>query len=75
MVEDGKPWVYEMTGEFKAGLATVPAESIEGTTRRLPLVTYAADYLYVAVYDPPPGVDPEKVARLGPGQARGGTSL
>lgn len=61
VMEDGEPYVYEMTGEYKLGLGDTPTEGIEGSCKRMPLTEYALAYLYVEVFDPPPGVDGEKV--------------
>ncbi|HBP16696.1 MAG TPA: hypothetical protein DEA08_02740 [Planctomycetes bacterium] len=59
--EDGEPFVYEMTGEYKPGFDERPTDGIEGSCRRLPFVEYCMAYLYVEVFDPPEGVDSAKV--------------
>lgn len=61
-VDGGVPYVYEMTGEYKAGWDERPTDGIEGECRRLPFLDYASAYLYLEVFDPPPGVDGKKVA-------------
>lgn len=63
VLEAGQAWVYEMTGEYKGlGLEDTPTDGIEGFCRRQTLEDYAQGNLYVEIYDPPPGVDPDRVA-------------
>ncbi|MDF2694952.1 MAG: Permuted papain-like amidase enzyme YaeF/YiiX, family [Labilithrix sp.] len=62
-VEDGEPWVYDVTGEVK----TFPfrkrlMDNVTGKMYRRRLFEYAAPNLYAEIYDPPAGADPEKVA-------------
>lgn len=61
VMEGGEPFVYEMTGEYKLGLDERPTDGIEGTCRRTPFMDYCGAYLYVEVFEPPPGVDGERV--------------
>jgi hypothetical protein len=61
-VEDGEPWVYDVSGRFKVGVYDRPTEGIVGDLRRQRLLDYCRPNLYCEVYDPPPGVDGEKVA-------------
>ncbi len=61
VMEDGKPFVYEMTGEYKVGFHDAPTDGIEGFCRRLPFMDYVRGNLYVEVFDPPEGVDSKKV--------------
>lgn len=60
VMEEGKPFVYEMTGEYKPSFGR-PTDSIEGGPKRMPLADYCMAYLYVEIFDPPHGVDGEKV--------------
>ncbi len=62
VMEDGKPWIYEMTGEYKPGIDDRPTDGIEGGCRRIGLEKYARGYLYLEVFDPPEGVDGLAVA-------------
>jgi len=63
VMEEGKAYIYEMTGEYNGiGLEESPTDGIEGFCRKQTLEEYAAGNLYVEVYDPPEGVDPAKVA-------------
>jgi hypothetical protein len=64
-VEDGEPWVYDITGEVK----TLPfkkrlMDNVSGKMYRRRLFEYVAPNLYAEIYDPPPGADPEKVAEF-----------
>lgn len=63
VMEDGEPFIYEMTGEYNGvGLEDRPTDGIEGMCRRVPLLEYCQGYLFVEIFDPPAGVDGEKVA-------------
>lgn len=62
-VENGEPWVYDVTGEVK----TLPIRSkimdnVKGKMYRRPLFEYVAPNLYAEIFDPPPGADGEKIA-------------
>lgn len=62
VVENGEPFVYDITGSIK----TIPIRSrmmdnVTGKMYRRPFFEYVAPNLYAEVYDPPPGADPEKV--------------
>jgi hypothetical protein len=62
-VEDGEPWVYDVTGEVK----TFPfkkrlMDNVTGKMYRRRLFEYVAPNLYAEIFDPPPGADGEKVA-------------
>lgn len=62
-VEDGEPWVYDVTGEVK----TFPfkkrlMDNVTGKMYRRRLFEYVAPNLYAEIYDPPAGADGEKVA-------------
>lgn len=62
-VEDGEPWVYDVTGEVK----TLPLkkrlmDNVTGKMYRRRLFEYVAPNLYAEIYDPPEGVDGEKIA-------------
>lgn len=62
-VEDGQPFVYDVTGSVK----TFPVRSrlmdnVTGKMYRRPLFEYVAPNLYAEIYDPPPGADGEKIA-------------
>jgi hypothetical protein len=62
-VEDGEPWVYDITGEVK----TLPfkrrvLDNVSGKMYRRRLFEYVAPNLYAEIYDPPEGSDGEKIA-------------
>ena len=62
-VEEGQPFVYDVTGSVK----TFPIKSrlmdnVTGKMYRRPLFEYIAPNLYAEIYDPPPGADGEKIA-------------
>lgn len=62
-VEDGEPWVYDVTG----GVKTFPfkkrlMDNVKGKMYRRRLFEYAAPNLYAEIYDPPAGADGEKIA-------------
>lgn len=62
-VENGEPWVYDVTGEVK----TFPfkrrlMDNVKGKMYRRKLFEYVAPNLYAEIYDPPPGADGEKIA-------------
>jgi hypothetical protein len=62
-MENGKPYVYEMTGEYDPfSFSDVPADGIVGECRRRPFMEYVRGNLYVEVFDPPAGVDRKQVA-------------
>lgn len=62
-MEDGEPWVYDITGEVK----TFPfkkrlMDNVTGKMYRRRLFEYVAPNLYAEIYDPPPGTDGDKLA-------------
>jgi hypothetical protein len=59
--ERGEPFVYDMSAEFKPTLATTPPDSLHGGVRRTSLADYVGIHLYVEVFDPPTGIDREKM--------------
>jgi len=62
VVEDGEPWVYDVSGRYKPGIDDRPTDGIVGGLRKQKLMDYCRPNLYAEVYDPPAGVDGEKVA-------------
>lgn len=61
IVENGEPFVYDMSAEFKPTLAREPAGSLVGGIRRTPLADYVGMHLYVEVFEPPANVDRARV--------------
>jgi hypothetical protein len=62
-VEDGEPWVYDVTGEVKTfPLKKRLMDNVTGKMYRRRLFEYAAPNLYAEIYDPPAGADGEKIA-------------
>ncbi len=62
-VENGEPFVYDVTGEVK----TLPIKSrlmdnVTGKMYRRSLFEYVAPHLHSEIYDPPAGADGEKIA-------------
>jgi hypothetical protein len=62
-VENGEPWVYDVTGEVKTfPLKKRLMDNVTGKMYRRRLFEYAAPNLYAEIYDPPEGTDGEKLA-------------
>ena len=61
-IESGAPWVYEGFGILKPHLRGPPTDSASGTIRRVTLEDYIGRNRFVAIYDPPPGVNADAVA-------------
>jgi hypothetical protein len=61
-VEDGMPYVYEVSGEYAMRFHRRLLDNVVGEVHRTPFMTYAAPNLYVEVEDPPDDADPEKIA-------------
>jgi hypothetical protein len=62
-VEDGEPWVYDVTGEVKTfPLKKRLMDNVTGKMYRRRLFEYVAPNLYAEIFDPPAGADGEKVA-------------
>ena len=59
----GEPYVYDMSAEFKPSLASTPPDALHGGVRKTSLPDYVGFHLYVEVFDPPTGVDRQKMAR------------
>jgi hypothetical protein len=71
-VENGEPFVYDISGEYKIGFHERVMDGVEGGMRRQPFLQYVGANLYAEVIDPPAGVDGEKVAAYARAQmARG----
>ncbi|MEO8874002.1 MAG: hypothetical protein ABI461_00315 [Polyangiaceae bacterium] len=62
-IENGEPVVYDVTGEYKTtGLHNKLLTNVHGGMRRTPFYEYVAPNLYAEIYDPPAGVDGERMA-------------
>jgi hypothetical protein len=62
-MEEGEPWVYDVTGGVKGlPLRERVLDNVHGTIFRRPLLEYASYNLHGEIYDPPPGVDGERLA-------------
>jgi hypothetical protein len=62
-IEDGEPWIYDVTGEVKTfPLKKRLMDNVTGKMYRRKLYEYVAPNLYAEIYDPPPGADGEKMA-------------
>lgn len=62
-IEDGEPWVYDVTGE----VASIPLkkrllDNVRGTVFRRKFFEYVSVNLYAEVYDPPRDAKPEAIA-------------
>ena len=62
VMEGGEPYVYDVTGRYKPGFDDRPTDAIVGGLRRSAFLDYCRPNLYCEVFDPPAGVDREKVA-------------
>jgi hypothetical protein len=61
-MEDGEPWVYDVTGEVKTfPLRSRLMDNVSGKMYRRKLFEYVGPNLYAEVYDPPAGTDPDKL--------------
>lgn len=75
-IEDGEPWVYDVTGEVK----TFPLKkrllaNVQGKMYRRRLYEYVAPNLYAEVYDPPEGADGDKIAAFARQKLREGVEF
>ena len=61
--ERGEPYVYDVSAAFSPSFATTPTGSLDGGVRKTPLTSYIGANLYVEVFDPPAGVDRERMHR------------
>lgn len=62
-VEDGEPWVYDVTGEVRTfPLSKRLMDNVSGKMYRRRLFEYVSPNLYAEIYDPPAGADGEKIA-------------
>ena len=62
IVEDGRPYVYDATGQFFLHFGGPPTDAMRGGIGRVALDEYLRHAAVVAIYDPPPGVDRARVA-------------
>ncbi len=61
-IEDGQPYVYDVTGSVKTfPIKSKLMDNVTGKMYRRPLFEYVAPNLYAEIYDPPPGADPAKI--------------
>lgn len=74
-VEDGEPFVYDISGEYKIGFHDRVMDGVEGGMRRQPFLQYVGVNLYAEILDPPAGVDGEKVAAFARAQMAKGTKF
>jgi hypothetical protein len=62
-IEDGEPWIYDVTGEVKTfPLKKRLMDNVTGKMYRRKLYEYVSPNLYAEIYDPPAGADGEKIA-------------
>jgi hypothetical protein len=61
-VEDGQPYVYDISGRYKPNFHSRVLDNVKGGMRRTPFAQYVSPNLYAEVYDPPTGIDGEKAA-------------
>jgi hypothetical protein len=65
VLENGSPWVYEANGRVQPSFGRRPlTERVTGGVRRLGLGTFLGQNRFIAIYDPPPGADPERIGRF-----------
>jgi hypothetical protein len=58
--EAGEVVVYETQGVLRAEIGGTPATRISGGVRRVPWDEFARDQRFVAVFEPPPGLDVDR---------------
>jgi hypothetical protein len=65
VVENGSPWVYEANGRVQPSFGSSPlTHRVTGGMRRIGLGTFLAQNRFIAIYEPPPGTDPERIGRF-----------
>jgi hypothetical protein len=65
VVEGGSPWVYEANGRMRPTFGSSPlTHRVSGGMRRIGLGTFLAQNRFIAIYDPPPGANPERIGRF-----------
>jgi len=74
-MENGEPFVYDISGEYKLGFHDRVMDGVEGGMRRQPFLQYVGANLYAEVMEPPAGVDGEKVAAFARAQVAKGTKF
>ncbi|MEO8445043.1 MAG: hypothetical protein ABI567_08580 [Gammaproteobacteria bacterium] len=64
-IEDGVPVVYEANGQIRPSLTGgPPTRNVGGGLRRVTLESFLGKQRFVAIYDPPPGADGERIGRF-----------
>jgi len=64
-IEDGIPVVYEANGQIQASFGGgPPTRHIGGGLRRVTLESFLNKQRFIAIYDPPPGADRERIGRF-----------
>ncbi|MBL8225473.1 MAG: hypothetical protein JNM50_09090 [Chromatiales bacterium] len=58
--EAGEVVVYETQGVLRAEIGGTPAKRISGGVRRVPWDEFAREQRFIAVFEPPPGLDVER---------------
>ena len=61
VLESGEPFVYETYGEIRPRLGGRPTDLIQGRVRRSPFPEFVKRGKYVEIYEPPKGVDVDRV--------------
>lgn len=62
VVENGSPWVYEANGRIQPSFGGSPlTHQVTGGMRRIGLGTFLVQNRFIAIYEPPPGSDPERI--------------
>lgn len=74
-MENGEPFVYDISGEYEIGFHDKVMDGVEGGMRKQPFLQYVAANLYAEVMDPPEGVDGEKVVEFARAQMTKGTKF
>ena len=59
-MEDGLPYVYDISGRYKPTFHSRVLDNVKGGMRRTPFDQYVAPNLYAEVYDLPDGIDPAR---------------
>jgi hypothetical protein len=61
-IEDGTPYVYESNGQLHPTWSSEPPNTaVGGGVRRMSLAWFVANQSYIAIHEPPAGIDPAKL--------------
>ncbi len=64
VIDEGTPYVYEAFGSFGIRVTGSPADDMHGGIRRVPLKSFLRRDGFIAVFEPPPEVDRERLVQF-----------